>query len=58
MRAIAEREDEAGEQKADVAILEDRIEKLDSLSTEYSWVLEGVRQDEERDEKVALKNIL
>jgi hypothetical protein len=54
LRAITEREDETSEQKADVGILEDGVENLDPLSADYSRVLKGIRQHEERDEEVSL----
>ncbi len=56
LRPISERKDEAGEQQVDVGILEDSIEELDPFPTGYSQVLEGIRQHEERGEKVSLKN--
>ena len=54
LRPIAEREDETGEQEADIGILEDSVEELDGFSTNNSRVLEGIRQHEERDEKVSM----
>jgi hypothetical protein len=54
LRPIAKGEDETREQKADVGILEDRVENVDRLATDDGRVLEGIGQDKERDEEVAL----
>jgi hypothetical protein len=56
LRPIAKGENETCEQEADVGILEDRVDNIDHFATDDSRVLEGIGQDKERDEEVALEH--
>jgi hypothetical protein len=54
LRPIAKCENETREQEADVGILEYRVDYIDRFATDDGRVLEGIGQDKERDEEVAL----
>jgi hypothetical protein len=52
---ITKGEHEAREQEADVGIPQNSIDHFDCLATDDGRVLEGIGQDKERDEEVALE---
>ena len=50
----SEGENKEGKKKADVGVLQDRVDHFDHISTDDGRVLEGVSQYNERDEDIAL----
>ena len=55
LRAVAEREQEAGDDQAEVEVLENHVQDVDALAELERRVLHRLAQDDERDVVVALR---